>query len=305
MIKEYFTFSKKERNAAIILSVVLVLFILLPYAYKAKSKNTVIDTELQQQTEKFQSTNIPANSTNTENEQLHLIEVSENLPANTNVKLFAFNPNTIDAAGWKRLGLRDKTINTIINYRNKGGKFRKPEDLKKIWGMRPQEAERLIPFINITTAEPQTSFKKTANNNSTSVQNTITIIDINTATPEQMKSLPGMDYRMPYRILGYRDKLGGFYSVDQIKETYGITDSMFQSIKPYIKIDNKNIIQLNINTASDYELSNHPYIGKDIGKAIFIYRQQHGNYQTVSDLKKIIFLREEAFQKMLPYVTVL
>jgi len=69
--------------------------------------------------------------------------------AATAIHYFKFDPNELDAAGWKQLGIRDRTIQTILNYRSKGGRFRKPEDLRKIWGMLPADADRLIPYCSI------------------------------------------------------------------------------------------------------------------------------------------------------------
>jgi competence ComEA-like helix-hairpin-helix protein len=62
--------------------------------------------------------------------------------------------------------------------------------------------------------------------------------------------------------------------------------------------------KININIASEYELSMNPNISRDIAKAIIIYRNQHGNYQKIEDLKKIVFINEEMFRKIAPYLTV-
>ena len=83
-----------------------------------------------------------------------------------------------------------------------------------------------------------------------------------------------------------------------------MTDSIYQSILPFLKIDMNTIKKININTASEYELSLNPYISRDIAKAIVIYRNQHGNYQSIEQLKKIVFINEEMYQKILPYLTI-
>src|SRR5205085_256893 len=72
-------------------------------------------------------------------------------PASTtafsNASLFRFDPNTLTAEGWQKLGLREKTIKTILNYTGKGGRFRQPADLKKIWGMPDQFYERVKDYV--------------------------------------------------------------------------------------------------------------------------------------------------------------
>ncbi len=84
---------------------------------------------------------------------------SNNYYTKSKGELFYFDPNTLSAEGWKRLGLRDKTIGTIQNYLSKGGKFRKPEDVSKIYGLFPNEYERIAPYIKIQATENMNAYK--------------------------------------------------------------------------------------------------------------------------------------------------
>ena len=298
ILQDYFSFSKKETTAAIILILLIGGFIALPYFYKRAAKKPVIDGKLAAQIAKLQPEMAVKDSVN--DGFVHHFEPSNSV-VETKFELFTFDPNTLDAAGWKRLGLRDKTINTIFNYRNKGGKFRKPEDISKIWGLKLQEAERIIPYARIDA--PQNNYGKSSFGNAPSAK-VITIVDINSATPEEMRNIPGMENGLQYRIAKFREKLGGFISIEQVKETYGITDSAFAAMLPFLKLNNANVLKLNVNTASDMELNAHPYITRPVAKAIALYRIQHGNYQTVADIKKIAFIKEDVFQKIAPYLTV-
>ncbi len=299
ILKDYFSFSKKETVAAIILVLLIGGFIALPYFYKSNISKPIVDTHLQEQLAKIQSTNPTSDSAD---EGLSRNFQPSNTIIETKFELFDFDPNTLDAAGWKRLGLRDKTINTIFNYRSKGGKFRKPEDISKIWGVRPTEAERIIPYAKINT--PQNAYAKSAYNKYATPTKTINIVDINLASPEEMKGIPGMENGLQYRIVKFREKLGGFITINQVKETYGMNDTAFQLIQPYLKLENTTVKKLNINSASDGELNDHPYISKSVAKAIVLYHAQHGNYQSVADIKKIVFIKEDLFQKIAPYLTV-
>ena len=140
--------------------------------------------------------------------------------------LFPFNPNTLDADGWNRLGLQERLVKTILNYRNKGGRFYKPGDLKKIWGMDPKKANQLIPYVEL----PDQETKKIIN------KSIVTIIDVNIASLEEWKTLPGIGETLSNRILKYRDQSGGFARVEELQQVYGITDSIFGLIKPYLKL---------------------------------------------------------------------
>jgi DNA uptake protein ComE-like DNA-binding protein len=67
---------------------------------------------------------------------------------------------------------------------------------------------------------------------------TIFIIDINSADTTSFIALPGIGSKLAARIINFRDKLGGFYSVAQVGETFGLPDSTFQKIKQYLKLEN-------------------------------------------------------------------
>jgi competence ComEA-like helix-hairpin-helix protein len=302
VIKDHFSFSKKEGTAAIILLVIIGIFIALPYLINPKKKQPVVDIKLQEEIIKQQSGQVGYDSSR----YPHQTYSSQYTPAssqeNNLFQPFGFDPNTVDEAGWHKLGLRDKTIHTIINYRSKGGQFRQPDDLKKIWGIHPEEAERLLPYIHIANA--QVAYKKMGYTPYKPVVIKAVIVDINTATLEELRIIPGTGNGLVFRILKYRERLGGFINIDQVKETYGMNDSSYALMLPYFKLDNPTLTKININTATDYELGGNPYIERSVAKAIVLYRQQHGNYQTIEGIKKIVFIKDALYQKIAPYLTV-
>lgn len=221
-------------------------------------------------------------------------------------ELFAFDPNTLDAEGWKRLGVRDKTVNTIQNFIAKGYRFRAPDDIRRIYGLRSQEADRLVPYVRI--AEKEASYKnsvESANYTTAKKENEnirTKIIDINLADTSAFISLPGIGSTLATRIVNFRQKLGGFNSVDQLGETYGIADSTFEKIKGRLQCNNSDVKKLNINTADANELKMHPYIKWNIANAIVTYRRQHGAYKSVNDLLKIQIIDDEVYNKIVPYL---
>ena len=301
-IKDYFSFSRKEGTAAIILAVIIGIFIALPYLITSKKKKPEIDKKMLEEVTKLQAGSAERDSNHYPHREAYTSKYVSSSNENPLFEPFNFDPNTVDEAGWHKLGLRDKTIHTIINYRSKGGKFRQAEDIKKIWGLRPEEAERLLPYIRIAATD---LYKKKEYTPYKPINNKPQIVDINTATVEELRIIPGTGNGLLYRLLKYRERLGGFINIDQIKETYGMTDSSFALMQPYLKLNTPAIItKLNINTASDYELGGHPYIERNIAKAIVLYRQQHGNYQSTRDIMKIVFIKEALYQKIAPYITV-
>ena len=130
------------------------------------------------------------------------------------------------------------------------------------------------------------------------------IVDLNTATIDQLRNIPGMGNGLLFRVLKYKERLGGFINIEQVKETYGMSDSSFVLMQPFLKITTTVITKININTATDYDLSTHPYIDRNMAKAIVLYRIQHGSYQSITDIMKIVFIKEPLFNKIAPYLTV-
>jgi len=238
-------------------------------------------------------------------------------PVNSNEgiksRLFYFDPNTLGAEGWKQLGLRDKTIQTILHYREKGGRFRRPEELGKIYGLLPVEYKRLLPYVKMeqpapvfqkdTGRVPYIPYKRYSYTYPPrpSVPRSI---DINTADTAAFIALPGIGSRLANRIVNFRDKLGGFYRVEQVGETYALPDSTFQQIKAFLQCDSSAIHRININTADVNMLRQHPYIRWNIANAIVAYRSQHGDYKSLEEVQKIELITPEIFEKLRPYLSV-
>jgi competence protein ComEA len=312
LLNEYFTFTRKERIGLIVVVIVIIgIWILPKIAASRKHRAVSADTSWMaaaKQLQHYQENSENVLKSNDENiNDLVYDKPADNFNKST-VKLFYFDPNTLSIEGWKKLGIREKTIATIQKYLNKGGHFYNSEDLKKIYGIRADEYGRLEPFIKIETinkkdlnAYSKNEFKKEAAPNKTLKYS---LVDVNVADTSEFIALPGIGNKLAARIVNFRDKLGGFYSIDQIGETYGLPDSTFQRIKPSLKLDNSPVKKININTATKDEMKSHPYIKWNLANAIVEYRNQHGNFTSVDDLKKISLITEEIFSKLKPYLLV-
>ena len=224
-------------------------------------------------------------------------------------ELFYFDPNSITGTEWKRLGLRDKTIKTIENYRSKGGRFYKPEDLQRIYGLHNDEYEKLKPYIKIESNTPKANKESVSSVPKDEIQPSkisvprYSIIDVNNADTTAFISLPGIGSKLATRIITFREKLGGFYSIEQIGETYGLPDSTFQKIKQWLKLDNPSVKKININTATVDEMKTHPYIKYSLANPIIAYRNEHGSFSKIEDIKKVMAVTEEIYKKIEPYLS--
>lgn len=309
-VKDYFIFTKKERKGIIYISSIIFLLVISPFIFSFFNKKTHYShKQFADEIAKLSLEKADSQKNFTKNADYNFDDYSSTGKQNYNeikAEVFYFDPNTATAEEWKRLGIRDKTIHTIQNYLGKGGKFYKPQDISKIWGLPPADAKRLIPYVSIKTAAKENiSFeKKDYVKAESKTTKSTSLIDINLADTAAFITLPGIGSKLSQRIIAFRNKLGGFYSINQVGETYLLPDSTFQKIKSRLIIGNTRVKQININTASIDEMKSHPYLRFNIANAIFQYRQQHGNFNSVDEIKKITLVIDEIFNKAAPYLSV-
>jgi competence protein ComEA len=301
-VVDYLTFSRKERIAVLVFCSILLFLYLAAHVYpKPHIAPVQEDTALAKLLDTAKQI-AQAKGTMTEDEPGdYVYEGLKKLPEPAGM-LFNFDPNMLDAEGWKQLGLRDRTVKTILNYRSKGGRFYKREDLKKIWGLPDGFYEHVQAYIQIADTKkeaPDHNFFKTPYEKK---ERTIAVVDINNADTAALIALPGIGAKLAQRIINFRDKLGGFYTVAQVGETYGLPDSTFQKVKPYLQV-HRDLKKLNLNTASKDELKAHPYIRWNLANAIVEYRNQHGPFKNLDDLKNIMLIDEATYARIVPYLT--
>ncbi len=312
----YFYFSKKERNGILVILLILVLSTAGPFIYRSLFKKPAPQHDYTAQIAALEAlkpdSSSPYDSYASDRKpyQQYNQKYSGQTYSdfeNKDASLFYFDPNSISVEDWKRLGVKEKTANSIQKYISKGGKFRQPDDIKKIWGISPEKMEQLLPYVRIAPLPQRenNNYQPYAKTEYVPYEKKKTVaIDINAADTLGYASLPGIGPGYARRITKFRDRLGGFHSVEQVAETFGLPDSAFQKIKPFLQLAAGNIHKLNINSATEEELKAHPYIRWQYAKLIVAYRSQHGNYNEVTDLQKIMALPPEDFNKIKYYVSV-
>jgi competence ComEA-like helix-hairpin-helix protein len=221
---------------------------------------------------------------------------------------FSFDPNTASREELMKLGLPRWISDNVVKYRASGGKFRKKADFRRIYGLSDADYERLEPYITLPeqaekeeqiavvamSIEESPDFEK-------SVEKAPVVIDINRAGAADWQQLRGIGPAYAKRITKFRDKLGGFSSVQQIAETYGLPDSTFQNIKPQLQWS-PVLRKIDINTATIESLRSHPYLDARQAAAMVSYREHHGAYQSIADLQKVKALPRQVLKKIEPYL---
>lgn len=305
-LKDYFLFTRKERRGVIVLLIFILTITIVHFFFPLIVQEDIIDhSEFSREIAQLKidsSQRKYAKYTDPAFENDHSPEFGRSKKA----LLFYFDPNTATVNDWVKLGVKEKTATTIQKYIAKGGKFYKPEDIRKIWGLSKQDADRLVPYVQIKKEQPsyvvyekKVEPEKPVNNiRSKELRN----MEINAADTSSFKKFPGIGSKLSQRIINFRDKLGGFYSVEQVGETYLLPDSTFKKIKPYLILDEVALKKININSAPLDELKNHPYIRFHVGNAIVQYRNQHGNFTSVEEIRKIMIITDSIYYKVVPYL---
>src|SRR5688572_24713273 len=227
------------------------------------------------------------------------------------VSLKPFNPNELTEQQWIDFGMKPWLAKRILNYRKKVGDFKSKADVQKIYGLPDSVYQKFAPYILLPeTAENARGIAgKTPGTygerkfESTKKTFKLQAFDINLADTTELKRIRGIGSKLSVRILKYRDKLGGFTSEEQIKEVFGLQPETLDSLRKYTYVENDfNPKKINLNRVTFEELKTHPYLKYNQSRAIIAYRDQHGLYQKIEDIKKIKLMDEVTFAKLRPYL---
>ena len=284
LLKEYFVFSTGERKGIIWLLTILVLLISLPFFYGVMLPMQPLEIKI-------------TDLKSYDDAQKTLVSYH----LETENKLFNFDPNIISDDEFSKLGFSKFNIKTIRNFLSKGGKFRKPEDVKKIFGVKLELFQKLEPFIVIKSAE---------NNNhsfsdSTKTQKKYTtkkVVEINSADSIELVGLYRIGPATASRIIDYRNKLGGFLKLEQLTEIWGFDEDVLYDLNGKVTVDASKAIIHNVNTVSADELKTHPYFKYKLSNAIVNYRKQHGNFLKMDDLKNIVLINDSIYKRITLYL---
>lgn len=301
-LRDYFDFSKKERTGIITLLVLLLVIWMLPRFIPPTPHFDQQDFESFKAQIAQLKRQEKAGDTTTGN--LSVRHNQPQSPASRAATLFYFDPNTASPEEWARLGIERKAIQTIQHYISKGGRFYKATDIGRIYGIKKTDYDRLLPYVRITGGLKEKPKEGVVLSSFASQKAAPEKVEINSADTAVFIALPGIGSKLAGRIVKFREKLGGFYNIAQIAEVYGLADSVFTKINPKLQCNPALVKQININTVSLEALKAHPYIKYQLANAVIQYRNQHGNFRSPEDLKRVVLVTDEIFNKIAPYLTV-
>tara|TARA_B110000495_G_C23029937_1_gene613073 strand:- start:1431 stop:2561 length:1131 start_codon:yes stop_codon:yes gene_type:complete len=213
---------------------------------------------------------------------------------------FNFDPNTVSYAELLKLGLTSKTASILIKFRGDKTVFYNKEDLLKVYGF---TAEKYSLLVNYIVFPEMKAFQKDTVTNKENIYEEL-VVEINSADAETFQKLKGIGPYFSKEIISYRNKLGGFYSLIQLKEVYGIKEELYLEIESKLEIDHSKIEKVDLNKAGFKELIRHPYIDKEITVAILKLKKELGSFTKVEDLIYYETLEQEDFEKIKAYLEV-
>lgn len=278
-MKNYFSFTRTQQIGLAVWMIVIVLIIFVSNFIRSHTSAELIHVH----PDSISWLKINQQKSYQENGSSSSFYADEN-----RIQYFNFDPNTIGINEWKKLGFSEKQSEAIINYKNKTGGFKSKSDLKKVYVISEEKYNQLEPYILLPDRvnEPE----KIAAQKS-----------INDATFEELEGLPLIGEKMAKRIIGFRNSLGGFYSLTQLHEVYGMTEQIYAVIVEEFSATPQVTKQLKINVANKDEIDKHPYIDFDAMAAILKYRETN----KIKDLNFLIeqkLVTVEELEKIRPYI---
>lgn len=128
---------------------------------------------------------------------------------------------------------------------------------------------------------------------------TLTVLDLNTVDSATLCRIPGIGKTISSIILRYRNRLGGFYSTEQLLECKYFTEDLL----PWFKVDSMPTLRkININDDSLKVLLRHPYFTYEQAKNLKQYRRDKGRIKDEVAFRKIYFFTQEECDRLMPYI---
>ena len=221
------------------------------------------------------------------------------------IRMEVFDPNTADSSTLVHLGFKPWQAKNMVKYRAAGGKYRKPEDLKKLYGMTDSMFQALTPYIYIAREEVDSVAVDSLRKDSLprwEEENKDTILNLRTADTVELKMIHGIGSYRARQIVRYREQLGGFVSVEQVLEAKGMENVDADSLLAHFWIDSVKIEPMNVNSVGVQRLSRHPYLRFEQAQAIYELRRKKIRLDSIQQLQQIECISAETLEKIAPYL---
>ncbi|MFT6997028.1 MAG: competence protein ComEA [Cryomorphaceae bacterium] len=298
-VKSYFRHYRSERRGVIVLAIIL---------FFAVAGVEVFRLVYEPKIERIDILLISEDETTGNGQVAFSVSPEEIIP-------FTFNPNTLSDSGYAALGFSEKEIKTLRNYQKSGASFEIKRDFAKLFFVDEEEYANLEPFIDLPESKPKKqytpSYDKARDKPKVKWSDTASTknysykeftCNINTADTNELKKLNGIGSFYAKKIIEYREELGGFHSIGQLGEMWKMTPDKIDKFADQVILDLSEIKQVNINSASAHELSQHPYLSFGEANKIVLKREESGNYADSNAFCSSGLLDADLCRKLVPYL---
>ena len=299
IFKEFFYLQKSDRKVVLVFLTVIVVALSVIYIVGGKNSRTPVSE---------------SDADSSDSIGIYQDGAHHNYDVNGNrAELFPFDPNTADSTQLLRLGLQPWQVRNIYKYRAAGGVYRSPSDFARLYGLTVKQYREMRPYIHISTDYAPASEVYQSGDRSSSMhqaryeRDTLRYpvkikltehIALNIADTSSLKKVPGIGSSYARAIARYRERLGGFYSVEQLREIEGFPEESMR----YFTLGTDNIRKININRLSLSQLRRHPYITFYMAKNIVEYRRLRGPIHSLQDLRLLQDFSPSVILRLQPYV---
>lgn len=275
LLKTFFRFSKNQRKGIL----ALLLIILLIQTVFFLINFNVVQPQNKEEKQWLQNQNL-------------LDFQKQQLPKTE--KIYPFNPNFItDFKGYK-LGMKPEEIDRLLAYRKQNKFVNSASEFQRVTGVSDSLLAAIAPYfkfpdwVNQKNKSNQKSTEYISSWKDYSTKERLTILDINRATKEDLMKVYGIGDAISDRILKQKEILGGFVSMQQMQDVWGLSPEVIEQLNSHFKVSAKpNLKKININEATIKELAQFPYFKYPLSKNIVAYRSMNGGTITAEDLTKI------------------
>lgn len=302
IVRDYFTFNKRERRGLIALILILscVSFLHIWIRFSPSDSKPLTQAEIEQiDALAAQLTKEPEPefiAAENQSDSSHSIASNESAIVDE-INWFEFDPNTVSLEDLQRLGLKSYIAKNWVNYRKGGAEFYELKDVARIYGMDSTWIDQARGFMSfpekpVFTKPEKKKFKPE-----------LLSISLNEADSAEFTKIRGVGPFYASQIVKLRESLGGIHSYDQLNTIWKIKPETIEAIKKNTELDTNLITKLKLNSASVEQLAAHKYIDWKLAKIIVAYRESHGPYRQKADLMKTDVINREEYLKIAPYLS--
>lgn len=287
--REFFSLSRSEGIGFIIVSIFLLVAIVFNILSKQNIPNDSFDyTEVAQKLDSLQ-------------------QVDQEPPPGATRSLFKFDPNTIEETAFKELDIPEKVKQNLMRYRQKGGKFKRPEDILRIYGMTDSLFQIVSPLLTFQDMESRDFFS----DKKETVMPELFDFNPNKASEDTLKMLGFSDFAA-VSLNRYISKGGVIREKADLLKIYGMSIELFDRISPFVVLNNgadhmmekKEPQMIELNGADSAMLVSIPGIGPTYAARIIKYRKLLGGFYKMEQLTEVYGMTNELYSQISGYLKI-